>query len=49
MENDARKEEALKVFENLMARLDSLDGMYCWLDETELVRSYLENSESSRN
>lgn len=42
METDFNKEEVMKIFEALAARLDSLDGMYAWNEDIEIVRKALE-------
>ena len=44
MENDFKKEDVMLTFEALAARLDSLDGMYAWNEEIELIREALEKA-----
>lgn len=44
---DAEKlefEDVILTFDALAARLDSLDGMYAWNDEIELIRKALEKA-----
>jgi len=36
--------DVMLTFEALAARLDSLDGMYAWIEEIELVRKALEKA-----
>jgi hypothetical protein len=38
MENDFDKNSVMLTFEALAARLDSLDGMYAWDEEIEMIR-----------
>ncbi|AEC53212.1 hypothetical protein SCRM01_266 [Synechococcus phage S-CRM01] len=38
------KDEVLAAFEAMAARLDSLDGMYAWNDEIDLIREALEKA-----
>jgi hypothetical protein len=37
-------EDVMSTFESLAARLDSLDGMYAWDKELEIVREALEKA-----
>jgi hypothetical protein len=41
MENEFNKNEVMLTFEALAARLDSLDGMYAWNEEIEMIREAL--------
>jgi hypothetical protein len=38
------KSDVMLTFEALAARLDSLDGMYAWNEEIELIRKVLEEA-----
>ena len=44
METDFKKEDVMMTFEALAARLDSLDGMYAWNNEIDLIRKALETA-----
>lgn len=44
MKNEIDKNEVMRTFEALAARLNSLDGMYAWDEEIEEVRKALENA-----
>lgn len=42
METEFDKSDVMLTFEALASRLDSLDGMYAWNEEIELIRNALE-------
>lgn len=42
--NERDRKEIMLAFDALTARLDSLDGMYAWNDEIEMVREALEKA-----
>ncbi len=42
--NERDRKEIMLAFDALTARLDSLDGMYAWNDEIDMVREALEKA-----
>ena len=42
--NERTTNEVMLTFEALASRLDSLDGMYAWNDEIDMVREALEKA-----
>jgi hypothetical protein len=44
MENNFDENSVMSAFEALAARLDSLDGMYAWDNEIEMIREALKRA-----
>ena len=42
--NERTTNEVMLTFDTLVSRLDSLDGMYAWDDEIDMVREALEKA-----
>ena len=41
MENEFDDKEVISAFEAMASRLDSLDGMYAWNNEIDMIREAL--------